>query len=253
MNYMDTKTSFLRLDPNVVSSCAEAIKKEGWIFLPGKQWQESFSLTNEERISFSLYWEGLELDLHMGDNGSYRYRRYGSFEVEPAQGRITMLPHGPYVQSKAVNPLNGDVERHFSPLENNFVAHPFFSALLLGLGEMYNQVCGTAATWIARLHPYRIKAELHVPGKPTPEGRHRDGVDFIAMMLVDRYRVEGGETTITDNEGRGLYSKKMINPLDIVIGDDARIMHEVSEIYCAGQSGHRDALVIAFSKATVHD
>ena len=36
-------------------------------------------------------------------------------------------------------------------------------------------------------------------GRPTPEGAHRDGVDFVAVILVDRSGVKGGGSNVDLN------------------------------------------------------
>ena len=252
MDILDIAAPMLQLNATVAAACASALKQQGWVFMPGQQWQKSFSLSQEHWVGFARYWDNLALDLHMGDNGVYRHRRYSSFQVSPSAGQITLYPHQPYTQPKAVNPLNGDVERHYPPLETAFIEHPFFQALLLGLGDIYDRVSGNPETWTVKLHPYRIRADLASPGKPTPEGLHRDGVDFIAMMLIHRVNVEGGETTITDNQGTHLFSKTMTSSMDIILGDDHRIMHEVSAVQCTDRPGHRDAFVIAFARTNSH-
>ncbi|WOD10101.1 2OG-Fe dioxygenase family protein [Pseudomonas sp. NyZ704] len=253
MNTVEIEKSSIRLDSKVAESCAAALKDKGWVFVPGQQWKNSFSLSLGQWSGFAAYWDNLMLDTHMGDNGRYRYRRYSSFQVTPSTGQILPNPHEPYMQPKSVNPLNGDTKRYYSPLEQGLVTHPFFESLLLGLGQIYAQASGKNEEWNVKLHPYRIRADQSSPGMPTPEGLHRDGVDFIAMMLVDRVGVEGGVTTITDNNRSFLFSKTMTSPMDIILGDDHRVMHEVSAVNSPVLSGYRDALVIAFARATLHE
>ena len=35
-------------------------------------------------------------------------------------------------------------------------------------------------------------------GKPTPEGVHRDGVDFVIVVMIKRVNIDSGATTIYD-------------------------------------------------------
>ena len=48
------------------------------------------------------------------------------------------------------------------------------------------------------LHQFRIEARAGQIGQPTPEGLHRDGVDWVLVVLVDRRNVESGVTSIYD-------------------------------------------------------
>ena len=44
-------------------------------------------------------------------------------------------------------------------------------------------------------------ASRRVPGEagqPTPEGMHRDGVDWVLVLMVRRENIKSGETTIYD-------------------------------------------------------
>jgi hypothetical protein len=54
--------------------------------------------------------------------------------------------------------------------------------------------------WFVEAHPFRIDTSEGV-GRPTPEGAHRDGVDFVAVILVDRRAITGGETRVFEAAG----------------------------------------------------
>jgi hypothetical protein len=51
------------------------------------------------------------------------------------------------------------------------------------------------------LHQFRIEAGDGEAGLPTPEGAHRDGVDWVIVMLIDRVNVASGVTDIFANDG----------------------------------------------------
>ena len=95
--------------------------------------------------------------------------------------------------------MNGGIERWFEPLPPALPVAPAWSGLLIGLGELFNQVRPTPQ-WFIEAHPFRIDTTDGV-GRPTPEGAHRDGVDFVAVLLVSREGVKGGETRVFDADG----------------------------------------------------
>jgi hypothetical protein len=101
-----------------------------------------------------------------------------------------------------------------------------------------------------RLHPCRIVAGMAQAGSPTPEGLHRDGVDYIVSMMVSRCNVEGGESTVTDNHRQMLWQRTLQRPLDIMIAQDAQTMHAVTPVVPLdpAQPACRDVLVVAFTK-----
>ncbi|MFI5302691.1 MAG: 2OG-Fe dioxygenase family protein, partial [Polyangiales bacterium] len=83
-------------------------------------------------------------------------------------------------------------------------------------------------------------------GRPTPEGAHRDGVDLVAVSLVGRVGVRGGETRVFEADGpRG--SRFLLQaPWTTLLLDDARVIHESTPVQptVADQPGHRDTLVV---------
>lgn len=220
-----------------------------FLFLTGDALGGILAVTPDDMATFADHWPRLTRDHHMGDGGTYRFRRYGEFETLP-QSRRRQLPHGPYEQPAYINKLNGGISRLFDPLEPSFVSDRLLNRLLDWLTRLYDQCEGSPQHWNIRLHPYRIVANPGESGHPTPEGLHRDGVDYIVSMLVSRHNVEGGESTITDNQGLVLWQRSLLKPLDIMIGQDAATMHAVTPVTPIKQDepAWRDVLVVAFTK-----
>ncbi|MBD1554557.1 2OG-Fe dioxygenase family protein [Pseudomonas typographi] len=240
------------LDAHAVTSISDDISKQGWAYRDGQGMAQRLNLDPDSWEDFSRYWENLALDEYMADQGTYRYRRYSEFDFKVG-GALHKLPHAAYEQATYINTLNGGVARHFLPLEDGMVEHPLFIALLAGIARVFDRVEGATCDWNIRLHPYRIVTNEFEQGKPTPEGRHRDGVDYIVMMLVRRTGITGGTTRVSTLLNKTLCEVTLANGLDVIMGDDRQIMHEVSPINCQeiGRQGYRDALVIAFTRKGV--
>ena len=96
---------------------------------------------------------------------------------------------------------------------------------------------------------FRIEAGGDTIGKPTPEGFHRDGVDWVFVMLVDRQNVLEGVTEIGDPEGGELGHFTLIDAADSVLLDDRRVLHGVTPIRPADPSrpAWRDVLVATYT------
>ncbi|HEU0200690.1 MAG TPA: 2OG-Fe dioxygenase family protein [Burkholderiaceae bacterium] len=199
---------------------------------------------------FADCWNRLTLDRFMGDGGTYRFRRYGQFMLDRPDGPLTQLPHGPYEQSSDINPLNGGIKRYFDPLEPGFVASPFFDALVRFLAVVFDAAQRRRGAWNIRAHPYRIRASGYSEGRPTPEGMHRDGVDYVISLMVRRHNVQGGETHVTDNEGSPLFSHTLTAPMECLLEDDARTRHGVTPVHCIDEryEAYRDVLVLAYTR-----
>lgn len=239
---------------NALDNLGLDLIRRGWGYAKGADMKASFGLDEQSWQGFAAFWQRLSLDGHMADGGTYRHRRYSAFELNYQRSSLLRMPHGPYEQASNINKLNGGIARHFPPLEEAMVSHPFFLDLLFSMARIFDCAAGGSGTWDVRLHPYRICSNELEQGKPTPEGLHRDGVDYIVMMLIGRSGVTGGVTRVTDALGNTLFETTLAEPLDIIVGDDHQIMHEVSPLHCAqaGVQGHRDALVIAFTRLPAH-
>ena len=107
---------------------------------------------------------------------------------------------------------------------------------------------GKAANWHVEMHQFRIEAGNGQSGLPTPEGAHRDGVDWVCVLLVNRRNVSRGVTQIFDPEGRSLGEFTLTDPLDAVFLDDRRVLHGVTPVAQLDPAlkAFRDVLVLTF-------
>lgn len=196
-------------------------------------------------LALAHEWDGLPRDPYLRDGGRYRWRRHGCFVLEVASGRVEAVPHRPHWQSTRYNALHGGMQRHFEPLSPALAGSADLAVLLRALGATF-AAARPVDRWFLELHPFRIDTSDGI-GRPTPEGAHRDGVDFVAIVLVARHGVRGGETRVFPAEGRGGGERfTMTQPGEALLLDDARVIHETTPIQpeVAGVRGWRDTLVI---------
>ena len=97
--------------------------------------------------------------------------------------------------------------------------------------------------WYLEAHQFRIDTTDGI-GRPTPEGAHRDGVDLVAVVLVGREGIKGGETRVFDSDGPTGMRFTMQAPWTCLLLDDARVIHESTPIQPLEAYGHRDTLVL---------
>jgi hypothetical protein len=195
-------------------------------------------------------WEGMPVDPYLKDNGRYRRRRHASFLVD--QESCLLVPQRAHFQSPEYNALHGGMTRWFAPMRSELIAQPPWSALLRGLAAVYSQL-SPAARWYVEAHQFRIDTSGGI-GRPTPEGAHRDGVDFVALILVARQRIRGGETRVFQAHAPHGTRFTLSEPGTMLLLDDARVIHESTPIQplleAAGDlpSGFRDTLVLTFRR-----
>ncbi len=185
-------------------------------------------------------WGLLPPDHYLRDGGRYRRRRHSCFVVDGAQ--VQQVPHRPHWQPVAYNALHGGMQRHFEPMDSAMVAQAPWQLLLAWLGAVCSRLKGAQA-WYTEAHQFRIDTTDGI-GRPTPEGAHRDGVDLVAVFLVDRHAIKGGETRVFDADGPNGQRFTLDQPWSVLLLDDARVIHESTPIQPDGEGGYRDTLVV---------
>jgi hypothetical protein len=190
------------------------------------------------------FWGDLPPDQHLRDGGRYRRRRHGCFVVDGE--RVDAAPHRAHWQPVEYNALHGGIERWFEPLPAALAAAPAWTALLRGLAGTASALRGRQP-WYVEAHPFRIDCTDGI-GRPTPEGAHRDGVDLVAVLLVSRHHVKGGETRVFDARGPQGVRFTLAEPWSVLLLDDERVVHESTPIQPldGGAPAHRDTLVLTF-------
>ncbi len=231
---------------------AATIEQTGFAFVQAPQMA---GLLGEPALddwqSFAASWNDLGVDAYMADGGRYRRRRFAALRASPAG--IVRKPHQPHYQSQDYNPLNGGVERWFDPVTEDVIRHPALGAILRTCHELFDRMTPAAIrpeAWHVELHQFRIEARAGQQGRPTPEGMHRDGVDWVLVLMVRRENVESGETTIYDRAKRPLGSFTLTRPLNSALVDDSRVFHGVTPVEPLDprRPAYRDVLVVTFRR-----
>jgi hypothetical protein len=226
---------------------ADALRPRGFVVLPPEWSRDVSGATAAALDQLAASWNDLPPDPYLKDGGRYRRRRHSSFIVEGEACRI--VPHRAHYQSLDYNALHGGMERWFEPMSPGLIGVPAFQRLLVGLGSLCSEVAGRRR-WFVEAHQFRIDVHEGI-GRPTPEGAHRDGVDYVALFLVSRAGIKGGETRVFDAGAPNGVRFTLRDPWSCLFLDDARVVHETTPIQPAetrGEpfAGHRDTLVVTF-------
>ena len=229
---------------------ASLIARDGFAFVHDAEMRGVLEAAGlAEWDAFAASWDDLGLDTYMADGGRYRRRRHGVFTAKA--GEITRLPARPHYQSRDYNLLNGGVERWFEPVTEAVERMPAFIAILRTCQRVFDALAPGVAEWEAEVHQFRIEAQAGRAGRPTPEGMHRDGVDWVLVLMVRRENVASGETTIHDAYRQLLGSFTLTRPMDAAWVDDRRVFHGVTPVEprAADRPAFRDVLVVTFKQA----
>lgn len=202
-------------------------------------------------------WNDLPEDRYLKDGGHYRRRRHASFvhTLDPADGMPALVraPHRAHYQPLTYNALHGGLVRWFEPIGPVLLGAPCWAPMLLGLGRMFGALRGVDR-WFIEAHQFRIDTHEGV-GRPTPEGAHRDGVDFVAVVLAQRHAIRGGETRVFDINGPCGVRFTLEQPWSALLMDDTRVVHETTPVLASdGEApGWRDTLVLTWRSGAFMD
>ncbi len=219
-----------------------ALRERGFALLDRQSVQQWLDCNQVMLDEIHTAWTDLPQDTYLRDGGSYRRRRHSSFIVEGEAA--TMVPHRAHWQPLDYNALHGGMQRWFDPIQPEIVSLPLWLRVLTALAIIASNLRG-AQRWYVEAHPFRIDTADGI-GRPTPEGAHRDGVDLVAVFMVHRERVKGGESRVFDADGPAGQRFTLLEPWSLMLLDDARVVHETTPIQPleADRPGWRDTLVV---------
>ncbi|MDE2200020.1 MAG: 2OG-Fe dioxygenase family protein [Rhodospirillales bacterium] len=200
--------------------------------------------------AFAASWNDLAPDTYLAAQGRHRRRRHATFAVGD-DGPLVRAPHQPHFQSLSYNPLQGDIQRWFEPIEPAVADGATLRRILAFCCTLFGTLAARTGGWHVEVHQFRIEAKPGEAGEPTPEGVHRDGVDYVLVLMVERHNIQSGTTSIHGLDRARLGSFTLTDPLDAALVDDRRVYHGVTAIepLDAAQPAWRDVLVATFRKS----
>ncbi len=241
-----------------LNQLSHQLEAQGYSVLAPNDFYELTKHGFKEWQGVSTYWNNLPPDAYLKDGGRYRQRRHASFVVK--QGELSAVPHRAHWQPVSYNALHGGIDRWFEPCEAGFAKSDVLRDFLIQMTDQFNQVKGSSgqqeSPWYVEVHQFRIDTTDGI-GRPTPEGAHRDGVDFVAVLMLDRQGIKGGETRVFEAAGPQGQRFTLIEPCSLLVLDDARVIHETTPIQPlhldSEAKAWRDTLVVTFRRGGFQD
>jgi hypothetical protein len=234
------------------ASLHNALRQSGLALLPAGDVAQLAGCSLSDLAALNASWSRLLPDAYLKDGGKYRKRRHASYVVH--SGEVSPTPHRAHWQPVEYNALHGGMLRWFEPIEP--ATHTAaWTALLRWMGGLADQLRGapnSPQSWYTEAHQFRIDTEGGI-GRPTPEGAHRDGVDLVAVFLVAREGVKGGETRVFESDGPSGQRFTLTEPWSVLLLDDSRVIHETTPIQPTSDNAYRDTLVITLRAKAFQD
>jgi hypothetical protein len=230
----------------------ERIARDGFSWVPAAEMRPLLGPPEalSDRARFAASWDDLPLDTQLPDGHRYRRRRHATLSARAGEDGVRLEPHQAHYQSLDYNRLVGGIERWFEPMRADVLEGPTFRRVMGFCQELFGRL-RPHTDWHIECHQFRIEARPDAVGLPTPEGVHRDGVDYVLVLMVNRTNIESGTTTVHDLDGKMLGSFTLSAPFDAALVDDARVKHGVTAVSPIDptRAAYRDVLVVTFRAA----
>lgn len=220
----------------------QALRQDGFGVLSPQGLSALISTPLSELDALKFNWDNLPQDAFLKDGGNYRRRRHSCFIATSQE--VEQVAHRAHYQPLEYNALHGGMQRMFEPLASEFASSPPFLRLLRELARLCTHIKETPR-WYVEAHQFRIDTRNGI-GRPTPEGAHRDGVDFVAILFAGRHHIRGGESRVFDAAGRHGQRFTLTEPWTLLLLDDQRVIHESTPIQPDAADGYRDTLVLTY-------
>lgn len=231
------------------SDLREAIHQQGFAVLSAQSVAQLSGASLEALQELESTWASLSPDQYLKDGGRYRNRRHSSYVINA--DHVTLVEHRAHWQPLSYNALHGGMHRWFEPVESRVSQDPAWLALLRFLGRIASEMRG-AQSWFTEAHQFRIDTAGGI-GRPTPEGAHRDGVHLVAVFMVGRHHIKGGETRVFDMKTPFGQRFTLSQPWSVLLLDDERVIHETTPIQPTEEKGYRDTLVVTLKAQSFLD
>jgi hypothetical protein len=229
----------------------QPLADRGFLFVSAAEMSKALAASGSlsDWPTFADSWNDLELDRYLAEGGRCRKRRFAVYLVG-GEGSVERQAHQPHFQHREYNALFGGIERWFAPIAADIGAGQTMGTVLRFCARTFGALAPSGARWHVEAHQFRIEARAEAPGEPTPEGVHRDGVDFVLVLLISRVNIVSGVTTVYDLGGSPLGTFTLTDPFDATLVDDRRVAHGVTPVapLDPARPGSRDVLVVTFRR-----
>ena len=182
-------------------------------------------------------------------DGQYRLRRYSQVELlmeipphwNPHHAAVKILSSSTFEQGSEYNSFQGNIKRKFENLEDSTIHSGGMKELIHLFRDVNRLPHGTTID----IHQMRI-ITAEEDTQVSPEGVHRDGYDFIAMVGISRHNITGGNLLVYSDRNGDYFLSIPLGAGEVVNLDDSKLWHNASTIKPVDQQkmGYMDAFIL---------
>ncbi|MEM8796117.1 MAG: 2OG-Fe dioxygenase family protein [Pseudomonadota bacterium] len=166
---------------------------------------------------------------------------YARYDRQKREAEIHKLKTQVYVQGEKFNKSYGAMKRYFEDIEVDF--KPLLQILFR---EIEDNWLVDEDEWMINVHQFRVHAKTLNDGVAAPEGKHRDGAEYVYMGCVARENVTGGISHIFEGDDTPpIFGTTLVAGEGILV-DDREVLHDVTPIVAEGDYGYRDMVIVGY-------
>jgi hypothetical protein len=168
------------------------------------------------------------------------------------------LPQYSLAQSKAYNPVHGDLRREYPPIDPTLFDGPDLRRLVFHYAARFQWNDAIVLVQFQRVEclPGRV-------GRVAVEGFHKDGNQHVAMLIVDRVNItaDSGISQYKLDAGGKMTDEMVFDavvpPGQLIYWNDKRVWHygtdiEIADPAANGGRGVRDIVILSAKEPPAH-
>lgn len=190
----------------------------------------------------------LSKDNYLKSEHCYRFRAFSELNLN--KSNVYIKKNNNFFQKKEINHFAGNISRKFEPIKKD-VINTFIhitKELIYFLPNRTQQKADVG------LHQIRITCGDDYVGYPVPEGWHKDGCNYVAIITLNYDNIVGGISRIRKNliNQNDVYNC-FLEKNNFLLLNEKSYYHYTDPINVKNKkkSGYRDILVITFKDLNV--
>ena len=172
-------------------------------------------------------------------DGAYRLRRFSHFSY--TQNTLKLLPTKAFSQNAEINEFQGSVAREYQDIEASVVGSSGFDEMFSSFKKMANIADETPI----EVHQMRILGKKDMAVETAPEGVHQDGFNYLAVFVIDRNNIAGGEICVHPAKAQAPIFKHAFDHGEFVVINDKRFWHSAAALQAVNDdAAYMDVFVL---------
>ena len=162
----------------------------------------------------------------------FRKRAMSQFSVQfdHSNPNITRKDASPYIQDD-IGKYTRSLPRSYPESPEKIIQNPSVLRLVEEFSSLIKKIRPETEKLTVKVHPTSVVCRPSQQSKPSLEGIHSDGADYIvSALVVSRKGIVGGESIVYDNDRKTELLRTLLQPGEGIFQNDKHLFHDVTPI-----------------------